>query len=479
MIPTTVEGDPGVRSVLDALRDHIAILDDRGTIVGVNDAWRRFATANDLADPAYGVGRDYLAVCEDTADEHARAASAAIRAILAGERREDTLRYPCFGPAGQGGWFEMHAVWSSAGGVVLAHHPIGAAARLGDRSPENLALREALGRADAFQALVGESEAMRRVLHCIEQVAPTDATVLVLGETGTGKELVARAIHAHSARSRRALIKVNCAALPGTLIESELFGHERGAFTGAFARKIGRFELANGGTIFLDEIGDLAPELQAKLLRVLQDGEFERVGSPTTLRTDARVIAATNRDLRSGIETGAFRADLYYRLMVFPIELPPLRERREDIPSLVSHLVAKHEGRMRQRVRRIPQPVMSMLMAYPWPGNVRELENVIERALILSTDGILHVEALDRESTRVAFGAPVSERLDDAERDHIVRVLGECGWRVKGAGSAADRLGLKPSTLRSRMKKLGIVRASRVTANVAPEIRARGGSPST
>jgi transcriptional regulator with GAF, ATPase, and Fis domain len=373
----------------------------------------------------------------------------------------------------------MHAVWSSGRGVVLAHHPIGAAARLEDLPVENLSLREALGRADAFQALVGDSEAMRRVLHCIEQVAPTDATVLVLGETGTGKELVARAIHARSARSRRPLIKVNCAALPSTLIESELFGHERGAFTGALQRKMGRFELANGGTIFLDEIGDLAPELQAKLLRVLQDGEFERVGSPITLRTDARVIAATNRNLRSGIETGAFRADLYYRLMVFPIELPPLRERREDIPSLVSHLVAKHEGRMRQRVRRIPQPVMGMLTAYPWPGNVRELENVIERALILSTDGILHVEALDRGSARVAFGAPISERLDDAERDHIVRVLGECGWRVKGAGSAADRLGLKPSTLRSRMKKLGIVRAGRVTANVGPEIRVRGGSPST
>jgi len=323
---------------------------------------------------------------------------------------------------------------------------------------ENVYLQQELKTQYEFEEIVGRSTAMQRVLRQMEQVAGTDATVLLLGETGTGKELVARGVHGRSRRRDRALVKVNCAALPATLIESELFGHEKGAFTGALGRKIGRFELADGGTIFLDEIGDLALELQAKLLRVLQEGEFERLGSTTTLKVDVRVIAATNRDLRRAIDDGSFRSDLYYRLGVFPIEVPPLRARTDDIPLLVWYFVTKHQGQLGKTIERIPKAVMDALIAYRWPGNVRELENLVERAIILSPGTTLQMDEHlgDAAVPRPALSS--GQRLDDAERAHILRVLEDCHWTLKGKGNAAERLGLKPSTLRFRLKKLGIAR---------------------
>jgi len=320
---------------------------------------------------------------------------------------------------------------------------------------ENVYLQEEIKTAHNFEEIVGQSQAMRRVLRAVETVAPTDACVLILGETGTGKELVARAVHDLSARRGKALVKVNCAAIPAGLFESELFGHEKGAFTGALARKIGRFELADGGTIFLDEIGELPLDLQAKLLRVLQEGELERVGGPT-IKTDVRVIAATNRDLEKAMREGRFRADLFYRLNVFPIPIPPLRERPEDIPLLVRHFVAKHGRKLGKAIETLPQPTMERLQARPWPGNARELENVIERAVIVSPG-----PQLELGEGPPAPAGPLGTRvrtLEELERDHIVAVLESTGWRVSGPRGAAKLLGLKPTTLEARMNKLGIKR---------------------
>jgi len=331
--------------------------------------------------------------------------------------------------------------------------------RLKERAEaENVVLREDVRDAQGFDEIVGRSPALMRVLHLVGQVAPTGSAVLLTGETGTGKELIARAIHRRSPREKRPFIAVNCAALPGTLIESELFGYERGAFTGALQRRLGRFEVASGGTIFLDEISDLPGDVQGRLLRVLQEGTFERLGSSHTIRTDVRIVAATNRDLEAGVAAGSWRADLYYRLKVFPIEVPPLRERREDIPLLVWYFVSRKNATLRRTVARIPDRVMTAFERYNWPGNVRELENVIERALILSPGETLLVD----EHTFGSHGKPRPEsgiwRLADVERAHILGVLGECGWKVAGRGNAADRLGLNRSTLRSRMEKLGIRR---------------------
>jgi len=322
---------------------------------------------------------------------------------------------------------------------------------------ENLYLQEEIRTEHGFEEIIGQSPAIRRVLRAVEKVAPTDAAVLLAGETGTGKELVARAVHHLSPRRERALVKVNCAALPAGLIESELFGHEKGAFTGALARKLGRFELADRGTLFLDEIGDLPLDLQAKLLRALQEGQFERVGGAETLQVDVRVIAAANRDLEQAMQEGRFRPDLYYRLSVFPIRIPPLRERKGDLPLLVKYFVAKHGRKLGRRIETIPQAAMDALTTYPWPGNVRELENVIERAVILSPGA-----QLDLGEWRPASGvAPDARRpltLEALERDHIVAVLELTGWRVSGEKGAARLLGLKPTTLEARMKKLGIRR---------------------
>ncbi len=312
-----------------------------------------------------------------------------------------------------------------------------------------------------FEDIVGYSPALRHVLQQVETVAPTDSTVLVQGETGTGKELIARAIHDRSSRHGRTFVKINCAAIPMGLLESELFGHERGAFTGAIARKVGRFELAHQGTLFLDEIGDVPLELQPKLLRVLQEQEFERLGSNTTRKVDVRVIAATNRNLGTMVAQAAFRGDLYYRLNVFPITLPSLRERAEDIPLLARYFTSKYARRMNRSVQRIPAPTLEAMSRYGWPGNVRELQNFIERAVILSTDGELRAPLSElKVSSRVsAFGAEESKTLRDHEREHILDALAKSNWVVGGPTGAAARLGMKRTSLLYRMEKLHISRA--------------------
>ena len=313
-----------------------------------------------------------------------------------------------------------------------------------------------------FEQIIGNSAALESVLEQVEQVAPTDSTVLIQGETGTGKELVARAIHNLSARCGRPFIKLNCAAIPFDLLESELFGHERGAFTGAIAQKIGRFELADKGTLFLDEVGDIPPGLQPKLLRVLQEQEFERLGSTRTHRVDVRLVAATNRNLVEMVKRSQFRNDLYYRLNVFPVPLPPLRARREDIPALVEHFIEIYARRMDKQIEHIPQETMSALIAYQWPGNIRELQNFIERSVILTSGNIL---CPPLASLRAAAETESLEAvtLEDAERDHIRKILEQTRWVVAGPNGAAARLGIKRSTLYFRMQKLGISRASKDT----------------
>jgi PAS domain S-box-containing protein len=328
-------------------------------------------------------------------------------------------------------------------------------------------LREELAALTGFDDLLGAGDAFRGVLQAVKQVAATDATVLVLGETGTGKELVARAIHAASGRRARALVKVNCAAIPSALVESEFFGHERGAFTGATQRRDGRFALAHGGTIFLDEVAELPPDLQAKLLRVLQEGEFEPVGSSQTRKVDVRVIAATNRDLVRAVSEGRFREDLYYRLNVVPIEVPPLRERGDDVLVLAAAFAARVGKRMGRTIEPLSANDVTRLRAYAWPGNVRELQNVIERAVITSVDGRLDL-ARFLQAGPVSTPAAATDRtrgvirtvleLEALERENIITALDSAGGRVAGANGAAERLGTKPSTLRSRMKALGIGR---------------------
>jgi transcriptional regulator with GAF, ATPase, and Fis domain len=331
-------------------------------------------------------------------------------------------------------------------------------ARLRDQLiEENVYLQHEVKELHGSSALTGQSPAMRRILGQIEQVAPTNTTVLLVGETGTGKELLATAIHERSPRRNRAMVRVNCGAIPTTLIESELFGREKGAYTGALARQTGRFELANGSTIFLDEIGELPSELQVKLLRVLQERQFERLGSPHPISVDVRIIAATNRDLEAAIAAGAFREDLYYRLNVFPIVVPPLRERAEDIPTLVWTFLDEFSRALGKQVDSISKEHLAALTRYGWPGNVRELRNVIERAVILSTGSRLAVE-LPRAKPSAHRQAT---RLDDVERDHIQAVLERTAWRIRGEGGAAELLGLKPSTLEGRMNKLGLRRPGR------------------
>jgi formate hydrogenlyase transcriptional activator len=355
---------------------------------------------------------------------------------------------------------------------------------------EKVYLEEEIRTEHNFDEIVGESTSLRRVLKEVETVATTDSTVLIRGETGTGKELIARALHQLSPRRDRTFVRINCAAIPTGLLESELFGHEKGAFTGAITQKVGRFELAHQGTLFLDEVGDIPPELQPKLLRVLQEQEFERLGSPRTIRVDVRLIAATNRDLARMVAAGEFRSDLYYRLNVFPVSLPPLRERRDDIARLVRHFAQKIARRMGRVIETIPAEVMDALVRYPWPGNVRELENVIERAVILSPGPELRLDLGDlqvnsqesevrsqnskigndrsdiREPKSVLGDSSPSDvrrsnsrlTLADAERDHILGVLRETGWVLGGPNGAAARLAMKRTTLQSRMKKLGIAR---------------------
>jgi formate hydrogenlyase transcriptional activator len=310
-----------------------------------------------------------------------------------------------------------------------------------------------------FGAIIGDSPALKSALSLVSVVAPTDSSVLIQGETGTGKELIARAIHSLSSRRQRAFVKLNCAAIPLGLLESELFGHEKGAFTGAIAQKIGRFELANKGTLFLDEVGDIPLELQAKLLRVLQEQEFERLGSNRTHKVDVRLIAATHRDLSSMVRQSTFREDLYYRLRVFPINVPPLRQRAEDIPELVRHFTSLFSRRMNKKIEHIPPETMDALVRYGWPGNIRELQNFIERAVILSPDSVLRAPVAELEPFHAHREQEVVlNGLAEFERDHIVRALEASNWVIGGRNGAAERLGMKRTSLLYRMQKLGINR---------------------
>jgi transcriptional regulator with GAF, ATPase, and Fis domain len=313
--------------------------------------------------------------------------------------------------------------------------------------------------------IVGESAAIRRVLEQVRHVAATDSTVLLLGETGTGKEVIAACLHALSARRDRAMVRVNCSAFPPALMESELFGREKGAYTGAVERQIGRFELAHHSTIFLDEIGDLPADTQVKLLRVLEERQFERLGSPRAIRVDTRVIAATHRDLEQGIATGTFREDLFYRLNVFPIHVPPLRDRLEDIPLLVWRFVEEFSKRFGKHVEVITDENMSALRRYGWPGNIRELRNVVERAMVLATGPRLTIAL----PAAPAGARQRSATLTDVTREHIRGVLENAGWRIRGAGGAAQRLGLKPTTLETRMARLGLTRPQRAPSSFAEE----------
>ena len=463
---------------IDALPAHIAILDPKGTIVAVNGAWRRFADSNSLAMPSFGVGANYLQVCDSSGSRLplARDVADGIRQVIARTKSEFFAEYDCHSPDEQR-WFQVRVrPFRENGSVVVVHQSISEVklaeadlrqaleelAQLKNQlQVENRYLQEEIESSFDFEDMVGETEEVRGVFRKVEQVAATDATVLILGETGTGKELVARAIHRRSPRKEHPLVKVNCAALPANLIESELFGHEKGAFTGAFGQRIGRFEVANHGTIFLDEIGDLPLELQAKLLRVLQEGECERLGSSKPIKLDVRVIAATNHDLEKAVAESKFRSDLYYRLNVFPIAIPALRQRKKDIPLLVQHFVEKSQVKLGRKITTVPKQLMDALVQYDWPGNVRELENVIQRAMILSSGSVL---TFDEPLGRVGVAMPPVENdedLDAVERAHIVKVLNECGWKIKGKANAAERLGMNPSTLRSRIQRLGIIRQTR------------------
>ncbi len=328
---------------------------------------------------------------------------------------------------------------------------------------ENTYLREEISLQNNYEQLVFSGDTFRKVLTQVEQVASLDATVLIMGETGTGKELVARAIHNLSKRKDKPLIKVNCGALPNDLVESELFGYEKGAFTGAMKSKPGKFELANGGTLFLDEIGEMPLDLQVKLLRAIQEGEFERLGATTTTRVDVRIIAATNKDLQKLSETGEFRQDLFFRLNVFPVTMPTLRERVEDIPVLVRHFVKKYMTKHEKEIGYISNDFLIQLKNYQWPGNVRELENIIERAVILSEDEqLMTIDLVQNDSSidsgRMSLDQELGLTLDDVQRNHILKVLTATGWRIDGVDGAAQKLNMKPSTLRDRMKKLGVKR---------------------
>jgi len=325
---------------------------------------------------------------------------------------------------------------------------------------QNIALREEIDKAPMYDEIIGTSSALQKVLSLVSKVAPTDATVMVTGETGTGKELVARAIHRRCRRSSRAFISVNCAAIPRDLIASELFGHEKGAFTGATQRRLGRFELAEGGTIFLDEVGELPAETQIALLRVLQEHEFERVGGTRSIQTNVRVIAATNRDLQAAIAAGAFRSDLFYRLSVFPIEMPPLRERREDIPALVEYFIDRSARKVGKNIRGLSEKTLDVLQSYPWPGNIRELQNVIERSVIVCETEIFSVD--EAWLSRQPFAAEsknqseLSQKLAAQEKQIIEAALGESGGQVFGPSGAAAKLGIHRSTLESKIASLKI-----------------------
>jgi len=483
-------------AVLNSLISNIAVVDAEGTIIYVNDSWVEFAREN--GDPhilSTGIGVNYLNVCHRAVreDPSLKELVQSIENIITGRIPRFFHEYPCHSPHKKR-WFLLGArhLKDAPEGAVLFHLDITEKKlaeeamsrinqelerRLEDRTSslkkanqelqralsevqaleeqlerENVALRETIKADQAFPGIVGDSDAIHSVLLKVGQVGPTDAPVLILGETGTGKGLIAKAIHESSKRKDKTLIQVNCAALPAQLIESELFGHEKGAYTTAYKKRIGRFELAEGSSLFLDEIGDLPLELQAKLLRVVQDHEFERIGSSSTIKVDVRIIAATNRNLSKAIQDGRFREDLWYRLSVFPITVPALRDRKEELPALVSHFVSMYNRRLGKQIETIPHWTLDAMMDYDWPGNVRELENMVHRAVIVSQGNELLLDVPERLSSRLTD----SRTLEDVERRHIVDILESCHWKIEGKGGTAERLGINPSTLRSRMKKLGI-----------------------
>jgi len=485
------------RKTLQALPAHIVVIDRQGGIIAVNHAWAEFARLNDAdGSPSVTVGANYCDVCRRaTAGKDSSAAQAlrGIEAVLNGTSEQFTMEYPCHSPKEER-WFFMTVAPLGPGGengAVITHLNITERVRsevelqkahdelelrvekrtyelqaaykeinqLKDRlQAENICLRQEVAKEYNFGEIIGQSDAIVSVFEQIEQVSPLNATVLLLGETGTGKGLVARAIHARSSRKGRSMITVNCSALPANLIESELFGRERGAFTGSNAQQLGRFEVADGGTIFLDEIGEMPFELQSKLLRVIQDGEMERLGSPRTIKVDVRIIAASNRNLQDEIRKGRFREDLFYRLNVFPISIPPLRQRTGDIALLINFFVAKFNKKTGKNIQSVPKDTLNTLQEYHWPGNVRELESVVERAVITSPGSSLRI--LDRfETSRKTV--PVDgniKALVDLERDHILQVLRKTNWRIEGKSGAAALLDINPSTLRARMRKFDIRR---------------------
>jgi formate hydrogenlyase transcriptional activator len=508
---------PALRALIDALPMSVVTIDSEGDISLANKEWLRYGSHRDLKDlTSISPGANYLDVCRRAArsgDEISAKALEGLEALLEGRQSHFALEYPCHFET-ERHWFLMRAAPVGEGDLraVIVHLDITERklaeealqeahdqleqrvaerttelsstneqlrVEIGEhkRAEENLQqafaeieryksqleaesayLREEIRSEHNFQEIIGGSDALKYVLYKVKQIAATDTTALILGETGTGKELIARAIHSASIRKERPLVKVNCAALPANLIESELFGHERGAFTGAFAKQAGRFELASGGTLFLDEIGELPVELQAKLLRVLQDKEFERLGGTKTIKADVRLISATNRNLEQEVREGRFRQDLWYRINVFPITLPPLRQRKDDIPLLVSAFVTRLSKRMGKVIRKVPEKVMDELQSYDWPGNIRELENIIERAIISSEGSVLTLaDRLVVRQSPSAQAAPQS--LESLEREHIRSVLDQTRWKIEGRHGAAAVLGLNPSTLRGRMRKLGIQRA--------------------
>lgn len=468
-----LEGKKFTRSILDSLEYLLAVVDCEGNILDVNERWTQFTRENNAEWPGpVTVGGNYFEFFRRSAANGSGPAQTALEGMLSvteGVKEQFEMEYPCGSPA-QRRWFWMKVIpfRMPQGGVIVTYMDITerklAETALRDAyteieqlknqlEAESSYLQEEIRLEHNFSNIIGRSAAFQYVLFKVKQVAASDTSVLILGETGTGKELVARAIHSTSLRDKRPLVKVNCAALPANLIESELFGHDRGAFTGAQAR-LGRFEIADGGTLFLDEIGELPFDLQAKLLGVLQDGEFQRLGSSRTIKVNVRILAATNRNLQDEVRKGQFREDLFYRLNVFPITVPPLRERVEDIPLLASFFAQKASKRLGKSIEQIPASVMKTLQDYSWPGNVRELENVIERAVIASSGPKLRLADELKPPPKDLPSVP--KTMQDVEIDHITRVLEQTNWKVSGKDGAADILGLKRNTLLARMKKLGI-----------------------
>ena len=448
-----------LRQLINFVPEHVLVMDADGTRLYENQAVREYFGTS-LEDIQ---AKEFYKKFVHPEDVASGVLEERERAVLQGEPWEGELRLRR--KDGEYRWFLIRSnpLRDPEGKVIRRY---ATATDIEDRKraeervqKENVALREEIDKASMFEEIVGSSAALKAVLSRVSQVARTDATVLLTGETGTGKELIARAIHNRSQRSAKAFVTVNCAAIPQTLIGSELFGHEKGAFTGALQRRMGRFELAEGGTIFLDEIGELPAEMQSALLRVLQEKEFERVGGTQTIRADVRVIAATNRDLKAAMTNGTFRSDLFYRLLVFPIEIPPLRERKEDIRLLVEYFIDRYASKMGKRIRSINRKSLELLQSYLWPGNIRELQNVIERAVIVSENEVLGIDEswLPRESARAeAETGRLSRFTPEEEKTIIEGVLAETRGRVSGSSGAARKLGIPPTTLESRIRTLKI-----------------------